>query len=110
MAYVPEKGDIILLNLESNTHSTPSNQRPAFVLSRQQFNKHTEVVIVAPITSQVRGIQLEVGLPTECETQGSVLVHQLRSLDFDQRQAQFIEQAPAAITEKVTQLAKVIIA
>ena len=110
MSYVPEKGDIIWLNFDPSAGQEITKLRPAFVISRKQFNAHTAMAIVAPITSTVRGIKLEVGLPSECQTQGTILVHQLRSLDFAARQAQFIEQAPDEITTKVTQLAKVIIA
>ena len=109
MSYVPEKGDIVWLNFDPSAGMEITKLHPAFVLSRKPFNEHTAMAIVAPITSTVRGIKLEVRLPEECKTQGTVLVHQLRSLDFAERQARFIEKAPNAITEKVTQLAKVII-
>ncbi|MEI6707703.1 MAG: type II toxin-antitoxin system PemK/MazF family toxin [Methylococcales bacterium] len=35
-------------------------RRPAYVVSRKLFNEHTELALVAPITSTIRGIKLEV--------------------------------------------------
>lgn len=110
MTYIPEKGDIIWLNFDPSAGREIMKRRPAFVISRRQFNAHTELAIVAPITSTVRGIQLEVQLPEMCETQGAILVHQLRSLDFNERQAELIEKAPGLVIEAVTNLAKVIVA
>ena len=84
-------------------------RRPAFVISRQMFNEHTEMAIVAPITSTIRGIKLEVVLPDELDTKGSVLVHQLKSFDLGERNAELIEKAPQQIIEQVATLVKLIV-
>jgi len=41
--------------------------------------------------------------------EGAVLIHQMKSLDFENRQVELIEKAPEAVVEKVTELATVII-
>ncbi|MDQ2075145.1 type II toxin-antitoxin system PemK/MazF family toxin [Marinimicrobium sp. ABcell2] len=107
--YTPEQGDIIEIDFDPSAGKEIMKRRPAFVLSRQQFNDHTEFAIVAPITSTVRGVALEVELPQEGKTHGSILVHQMRSLDFRARRATFIEQCPKPIREKVTQIAKLLV-
>jgi len=48
-------------------------------------------------------------LPEGMDTEGSVLIHQMKSLDFEYRQAEHIETAPLAVTQKVIGLAKAII-
>lgn len=106
--YIPDKGDIISLNLDPSAGQEIMKHRPALVISRKAFNQHTQFAIVAPITSTKRGMALEVVL-SNTKTQGAVLVHQLRSLDVASRGIQFIEQAPQEITEQVTQMATVII-
>lgn len=108
--YTPEQGDIIEIDFDPSAGKEIMKRRPAFVLSRQQFNDHTELAIVAPITSTVRGIALEVELPRNTKTHGSILVHQMRSLDFRARNAQFIEKSPEAIKQKAQQIAKLLIA
>jgi len=109
MPYVPEKGDIIWLNFDPSSGKEIMEQRPAFVISRKTFNKHVGLAIVAPITSTIRGIKLEVVLPDELTTSGSILVYQLKSLDIFQRKSKLIEKAPKQIIDEVTSLAEIII-
>ncbi len=109
MPYVPEKGDIIWLDFDPSSGKEIMKQRPAFVISRKAFNAHVGLMIVAPITSTIRGIKLEVVLPNELKTSGSILVYQLKSLDVLQRKAKLIERAPKQIIDQVTALAEIII-
>ena len=106
--YVPEKGDIVLLSFDPSSGKEIIKRRPALVISRSAFNKHTGFVIVAPITSTVRGNALEVELE-ETSTKGVILVHQLRSLDGKSRDIKFIEKASRSVTAKVTKIASTII-
>ena len=107
--YIPDKGDVVWFNFDPSTGREIMKRRPAFVISRKEFNKHTGFAIVAPITSTARGMKLEVILPEEMTTDGSVLIHQIKSLDFENRQIELIEKAPVAVAEKVTELAAIII-
>ena len=83
-------------------------RRPVLVISRKVFNAHTGFAIVAPITSTLRGMALEVELD-ETTTHGVVLIHQIRSLDVESRGVEFIERAPDVIINKATDLAMTII-
>ena len=107
--YIPDKGDIVSLDFDPSTGKEIMKRRPAFVISRKIFNEHTGFAVVAPITSSIRGMKLEVILPEEISTKGAVLIHQLKSLDFENRQMILIEKSPQVTVEKVTELAKVII-
>ena len=109
MDYIPDQGDIIWLNFDPSGGREMIKRRPAFVISRKAFSQHTDLAIVAPITSTIRGIKLEVVLPSDLTTAGSVLVHQLKSLDFHHRQAEFIEKAPQKIVEQVCSIAQILI-
>jgi len=107
--YVPDKGDIVSLDFDPSAGKEIMKRRPAFVISRKMFNEHTGFAVVAPITSTVRGMKLEVVLPDALSTKGAVLIHQVKSLDFSNRQIKFIEKAPKNITDKATELTKLII-
>lgn len=107
--YVPDKGDIVSLDFDSSAGKEIMKRRPVFVISRKMFNEHTGFAVVAPITSTVRGIKLEFVLPEELSIQGAILIRQVKSLDFSNRQVKFIEKAPQAITDKATEFTKVII-
>lgn len=107
--YTPDKGDIIWLDFNSSSGREIMKHRSAFVISRELFNQHVEMAIIAPITSTIRQIKLEVVLPKNLQTQGAVLIYQLKSLDFAARNARFIERAPTNIIDQVTELAKLIV-
>ena len=107
--YIPDKGDIVSLDFDPSAGKEIMKRRPAFVISRKIFNEHTGFAIVAPITSTIRNMKLEVVLSEQTSTDGSVLIHQMKSLDYENRQIELIEKAPEKIIKKVTEMAKVII-
>ncbi len=107
--YILDKGDIVSLNFDPSTGNEIMKRRPAFVISRKLFNEHTGFAVVAPITSTIRKMKLEVVLPEETSTKGSVLIHQMKSLDYGGRNIKLIEKAPEHTVSEVTGLAKVII-
>ncbi|OGO91858.1 MAG: PemK family transcriptional regulator [Coxiella sp. RIFCSPHIGHO2_12_FULL_44_14] len=109
MAYIPKQGDIVWLNFDPSSGNEITKRRPAFVISREVFNRHMGLAIVAPITSTIRGIQLEVVLPNELKTVGAILVYQMRSLDIIARNVKLIEKTPKDIIEKVCSLARILV-
>lgn len=107
--YIPDQGDIVTVDFDPSLGKEIMKRRPAFVVSRHLFNDHTGFAIVAPITSTVRNMRMEVQLPAGLSTQGSVLVHQLRSVDFTARNVELLEKAPQATADAVVQMSKLII-
>lgn len=109
MIYIPEQGDIVLLSFDPSSGKEIMKRRPAYVISRKIFNEHTGLAIIAPISSTVRGIKLEVVLPDRLKTKGAVLIHQLKSLNFNEREAVFIEIVTQKEIEEIKVLAKLLI-
>ncbi len=110
MSYTPEQGDIIWLSFDPSSGREIIKRRPAYVISRKLFNEHTGLAIVAPITSTVRGVKLEVTLPDTLQTAGAVLVYQLKSLDFNERETELIERMPQQEIEEIKELVQLLIA
>lgn len=106
--YVPDRGDIIWLDFEPSAGREIPKRRPAYVVSRKAFNEHTRFALMAPITSTVRNVRLEVVLE-DTETKGAILSYQTRSFDFERRHAAFIEKAPQAIIAAMSQIMQVIV-
>ena len=106
--YVPDKGDIVLIDFDPSAGKEIIKRRAAFVISRQSFNDHTGFSIVAPITNTVRGMALEIPL-LGTATNGVVLMYQLRYLAVASRNVSFVEKAPASIINKATEIAVTII-
>ncbi len=106
--YTPDKGDIVWLDFEPSTGKEITKRRPAFIVSQKSFNERTGFAIVAPITHTVRGTKLEVELKG-VKTKGVIIVYQIKSLDFCKRRVKLIEKALTKTTNKVTQLAQLIV-
>lgn len=109
MLYIPEQGDIVLLSFDPSSGKELMKRRPAYVISRKIFNEHTGLAIIAPISNTVRKIKLEVVLPDKLKTKGAVLIHQLKSLDFNEREVMFIEKAMQKEIDEIKVIAKLLI-
>ena len=106
--YVPQQGDVVWLNFDPSAGREITKKRPAFIVSRKEFNEHTGLAIVAPITSTIRGTNIEVEL-SGTQTKGAILVQQIRSLDYESRSVEFIEKAPSSIVSKVSRIAQILV-
>lgn len=100
-----ERGDIYLLDLNPTKGREQQGQRPVLVISPLEFNRLGGVVWVCPITQGGQGSR-EHGFTVSLmacgtETQGVVLCHQPRTVDFRARGAAFKEKAPADVVEEV---------
>ena len=99
--YVPNRGDIVWLDFDPRTGKEQAGHRPAIVISPKEFNALSSLVFVCPITSKVKGFSFEVPLTEETKTEGVVLIHHLRSVDWKTRKIQFIEPAPVSVIDEV---------
>jgi mRNA interferase MazF len=98
---IPERGDIIRLELNPRTGSEQAGYRPAIVISPLAYNRISKIVLVCPITSRRKGWPFEVELPAQMQTHGVVLVDQLRAVDCNARTAVFVEKAPPQVIDEV---------
>lgn len=97
--YVPEQGDIAWMILDPRVGHEQSGRRPVIILSKQKFSEKTGLVIVSPITSKIKGLPYEIVL-SGTKTSGAILPIHVKSVDYRQRKATFIEKAPNRITAK----------
>lgn len=107
--YILDKGDIVLLDFDPSVGKEIMNCRPAYVLSQKIFNEHTRFSVVALITSIMRNMQLQVILPKELSTQGAILMHQIKSLDFESWKIELTEKALTSIIDKAASIVRAII-
>jgi len=98
---IPQRGDIIKLELNPRTGSEQSGYRPALVISPITYNQISKIILICPITSRKKGWVFEVELPPEMQTQGVVLVDQIRAVDCVARQTTFIEESPSLLIDEV---------
>jgi mRNA interferase MazF len=104
MGYMPEQGDIILLEFDPQVGHEQKGRRPAFVVSNNTFNDFTKIAIVCPITNTKRGFPLHVALDERTKTTGVIMCEQVKSLDVLARNALLIEKAPEDILDEVVDI------
>ncbi|MBD2166517.1 type II toxin-antitoxin system PemK/MazF family toxin [Calothrix membranacea FACHB-236] len=98
---VPDRGDIIQLELNPRTGSEQAGYRPAIIISPLLYNQISNIVLVCPITSRKKGWPFEVELPDQMQTYGVILVDQIRAVDCIARKAVFVEKAPTELIDEV---------
>ncbi|MCX6553509.1 MAG: endoribonuclease MazF [Candidatus Aminicenantes bacterium] len=102
--YIPRRGDAIWLNFNPQSGHEQAGRRPALVLSPEEYNRKTGLAIFCPITSQVKGYPFEVKLPAGLPVNGVVLADQVKSLDWQVRDAALIKKLPTAVSNRVSEL------
>lgn len=98
---IPERGDIIQLQLNPRTGSEHAGNRPAIVISPLDYNRISKIILVCPITGRKKGWPFELELPAQMQIHGVVLVDQLRAVDCSARGASFVEKATPELIDEV---------
>jgi mRNA interferase MazF len=90
-AYIPRQGDIIALTFDPQSGHEQKGRRPAFVISKDLFNRSTGLAIVCLITNTKRDFPFHVPIPKGNDLTGYIMVEQVKSVDFRARRAKRIE-------------------
>lgn len=98
--YIPDRGDLIWLDFESQKGKEIQKTRPAFVVSVKAYNEKTRLALCMPITSYLKGYPFEVYIKNE-PIKGAILCDQIRSLDWVARNAEFICKTDAKIYAEI---------
>ena len=85
-SYVPDEGDIVWMNFTPHSGHEQAGRRPAVVLSPEAYNSRSGLLVCVPITNQIKGYPFEVVLAGSGAT-GAALADQVKSLDWQSRQA-----------------------
>ena len=93
--YVPDAGDIVWLNFTPQSGHEQAGRRPAVVLSPKAYNSRAGLLVCVPVTNQIKGYPFEVKL-TGTGATGAALADQVKSLDWQARQAERKGSATAA--------------
>ena len=90
--YIPERGDIVWLDFDPQLGREQAKRRPAICLSPREYNEKSELALFCPITSKEKGYPFEVKIKGN-KVEGVVLSDQIKSLDYIERNAKYIEKA-----------------
>jgi len=105
MAYVPKRGDIVHLTFDPASGKEMLGKHYGLVISDKVFNG-SGLAMICPISQGTAANARSIGtivtlMGSGTETQGGVHCHQLKSLDWRVRKAEFKEITPDFIMEEV---------
>jgi mRNA interferase MazF len=97
----PRKG-ISLLSLSILSRDmSKRGVRPALVVSNTLFNQQTGLAMVCPLTTTDRGYPFHVSVTKNSKVKGIVMVEQVKSIDYEARQAKNIGKASDDLLDEV---------
>ena len=106
--YVPETGDIVMMDFDPQVGREQAKRRPALVLTDQRYNRASGLAVVCPLTSHRKPYPF--ALPTTVDNvEGAVLVDQIKSMDWTGRRAVFRSKADPGLVNKVRQYVSVLL-
>lgn len=98
--YVPKRNDIVWLDFEPTKGREIGKYRPALVLSSEEYNQQSGLMICCPISTSVRGSVTEV--PVNNLEQPSVVAASLiQTLAWQNRKVKFIVRAERGVMDEV---------
>ncbi|MCK6597762.1 MAG: type II toxin-antitoxin system PemK/MazF family toxin, partial [Bdellovibrionaceae bacterium] len=95
MSYIPARGDFISLNFNSSA----SEEQQAIVISAQDYNKKTGLVVCCPVITKVKGYPFEV-LVSGKKINGAIIVDHLKNIRWRVCKVKFIEKANSVVMEE----------
>ncbi len=108
ISYVPEAGDIAMMDFEPQVGREQAKRRPALVLTDQRYNRASGLAVVCPLTSKRKPYPFALPITLD-RVEGAVLVDQLKSTDWAGRKAEFHSKADPAMVNKVRQYLSVLL-
>jgi mRNA interferase MazF len=106
--YVPEAGDIVMMDFDPQVGREQAKRRPALVLTDQRYNRASGLAVVCPLTSKRKPYPFALPITVD-QVEGAVLVDQLKSMDWSGRKAHFHSKATPALLGKVRQYIAVLL-
>jgi mRNA interferase MazF len=103
---LPDAGDIAWVEFDPILGTEQAGRRPALLLSSRVYHEVSPRAVVCPITKTKRNWPFDVAIPPGYQTQGFVLIDQIRTVDRPERMFETIEKvSPAFLSEIQERLA-----
>ena len=99
--YVPDRGDLVWLDFNPQAGREQMGRRPAIVISPKNYNQRSHLALFCPVTSRIKGYPFEVPLQATEKITGVVISDQVKSLDWTQRNVEFVEKADSKVFGEV---------
>lgn len=100
--YIPDRGDLVWITFDPAIGHEQAGRRPAVVISRQLYNARARLAVICPVTSRAKGYSFEVALPAGLGVHGVILSDHLKSVDWRQREIEYIGTLPLSVVQTLT--------
>ena len=97
--YIPERGDVVWVSFDPVRGHEQRGRRPALIVSPRSYNSASGLALACPVTSHIKGYPFEVKVVIQ-KKESAVLVDQIRSIDWNERNVEKILTAPAHVVEE----------
>lgn len=105
----PQRGEIYWVNLDPAQGSETKKKRPGLIVSNNVGNQHSDVVMIAPITSKVVKIfQFEVATTVDGK-KAKIMLNQCRAVDKSRLSGK-LGELDAAVMKEVENAIKIVFA
>jgi len=97
---IPNQGDIVWLSLDPIKGHEQKSRRPAFVLTKREYNKATGCFLMCPLTTKRKGYIMEVLRDIDGKNT-VILSDQIRYVDFTARKVEYITTVSTEIIAEI---------
>ena len=104
MPYIPNQGDIVIMDFDPQAGFEQKGRRPALVVSNNKYNKYCKMPMVCPIKNTDKEHAFHIRLDNNNQTTGVILCDQVRALDTSARNAVYKESVSEAILDEAIDL------
>lgn len=83
--FPPDKAELIFLDFDPSLGTEQKGKRPALVITKKSFNQKIGRALMAPITTTEPKTGFHVKVPDGLKVSGTVLVDQVKIMDWKKR-------------------------
>ena len=99
--YIPQRGDVVWINMHPQARHEQAGRRPAIVLSPRSYNGKVGLALFCPVTNQIKGYPFEVIIPSGLKITGAILSDQVKSLDWKIRNTEYYSKVPETVVLEI---------
>jgi len=99
--YIPKRNHIIWLDFDPTKGKEIGKYRPALVLSSEEYNRKSGLLICCPISTSARGAPTEVAVDNADNQNSVVAANLIQTLSWKERKVKFITEAKPGIMDEV---------
>ncbi|CAN5264336.1 endoribonuclease MazF [soil metagenome] len=99
--YVPKRNHIVWLDFEPTRGKEIGKYRPALVLSSEEYNRKSGLLICCPISTSARGVLTEVPVDNIDNGNSVVAANLSQTLSWKERKVKFVTEARSGVMDEV---------